>query len=63
MEKTAVAATKVTLSDNGKTAAIELPELKTDVVYDFDLKGLKSATGSTLLNPRIAYTVRRVPKE
>ena len=63
MEKAAVTATKVTLSADGKTAEVELPEMKTDVVYDFDLKALKSASGSLLLNPRIAYTVRRVPKE
>jgi hypothetical protein len=62
MEKTDVTPSKVTLSDGGKTAEVELPELKTDVLYDFDLAKLKSAAGAALLNPRIAYTVRRVPR-
>jgi hypothetical protein len=32
------------------------------LIYDFDLSQLKSASGNSLLNPRIAYTLRRVPK-
>jgi hypothetical protein len=62
MEKTDVTPTKVTLTNDGKTAEVELPELKTDVVYDFDLGMLKSKIGASPLNPRIAYTVRRVPR-
>ncbi len=62
MDKGDVTATKVTLSNGNKTADVVLPELKTDVVYDFDLAKVKSASGDTPLNPRIAYTVRRIPK-
>ena len=62
MEKTDVAPSKVTLSNGGKTAEVTLPEMKTGVLYDFDLAKLKSAAGAALLNPRIAYTVRRIPK-
>jgi len=62
IEKTAVTATKVTLSNGGKTAEVELPEMRLDFLYDFNLSNLKSASGATLLNPRIAYTLRRIPK-
>ena len=61
IEKADVLPTKVILSNGGKTAEVVLPEMKTDVVYDFDLAGVKSASGVTPLNPRIAYTVRKVP--
>jgi hypothetical protein len=63
IEKTAVLPNKVTLSNGGKTADVELPEMKLDFLYDFNLSNLKSASGSTPLNPRIAYTLRRIPKE
>jgi len=62
IDKTDVKPVKVTLSNGGKTADVELPEMKTDVLYDFDLARLKSVSGATPLNPRIAYTVRKVPK-
>ena len=62
IEKTQVLPTKVTLSNGGKTAEVELPEMKLDFLYDFDLSTLKSASNDTLLNPRIAYTLRKIPK-
>ena len=62
MEKADVVPTKITLSNGGRTATVELPEMKPDFIYDFDLVKLKAASGATPLNPRIAYTLRRVPK-
>ena len=62
MEKADVAAVRVKLSNGGKTAEVELPEMKTDFIYDFDLSKLRAASGAAPLNPRIAYTLRRVPK-
>jgi glucose/arabinose dehydrogenase len=62
IEKTDVLPTKVTLSNGGKTAEVELPEMKLDFLYDFNLAGLRSASGESPLNPRIAYTLRKVPK-
>ena len=39
-----------------------MPDMTTDFIYDFDLAKIRSATGAAPLNPRIAYTLRRVPK-
>jgi hypothetical protein len=61
MEKTEFTATKVTLSDGGRVAEVELPEMKTGFIYDFDLAHVEAASGETPLNPRIAYTLNRVP--
>jgi hypothetical protein len=62
MEKTEFAATKVTLSNGGRTAEVELPEMTTGFIYDFDLGKVASAAGETPLNPRIAYSLNRVPR-
>ena len=61
--KTDAVPLKVTLSNGNKTAEIELPPLKKDYMYDFDLSQLTSASGEPIVNSHIAYTVRRVPKE
>lgn len=61
MEKEAVVPTKITLSDDQRTAELELPDLKTGFIYDFNLENLEAASGVPPLNPNIAYTVRRVP--
>lgn len=61
--KTKLLPTKVTISNGGKTAEVEMPEMKLDYIYDFDLIGLKSASGAAPLNPRIAYTLRKLPKQ
>lgn len=62
MEKTEFAATKVTLSHGNRTAEVELPEMKPGFIYDFNLAKVPSAAGETPLNPRIAYTLNRVPR-
>jgi hypothetical protein len=60
--KTDLAPTAVHLDPTGITATLTLPEMKTGTVHDFDFKALRSRQGSSLLNPRLAYTLRRVPK-
>jgi hypothetical protein len=40
---------------------LTLPEMKTGTVHDFDFKGLRSRKGDALLNPRLAYTLHKVP--
>ncbi|HEY1051072.1 MAG TPA: hypothetical protein VGE39_14980, partial [Prosthecobacter sp.] len=59
-EETEVA--KVTLSEDRRTAEIELSAWALNHVYEFRLDKLKSDSGSALLNRRIAYTVRKVPQ-
>lgn len=53
---------KVTLSDDRRTAEIELSNWALNHVYEFKLDKLKSDSGAALLNRRIAYTVRKVPQ-
>lgn len=62
MEKQDISPLSVTLSADRKTAQIELPDMKLDQIYDFNLSALRSSTGTAPLNPRIAYTLRRTPK-
>ena len=62
MNKEDVKPVRVKISTDRKTADVELPDMKVDIIYDFDLSKIKSATGAVPLNPRIAYTLRRVPK-
>lgn len=53
---------RVTLQDGGRVADVELPELRAGFVYDFDLSALTTREGGeTPLNPRIAYTLHRIP--
>jgi hypothetical protein len=61
LEKAPVAPVKVTLSADRKTAEVELPELRAGLIYEFDLAQLAAANGESILNPHIAYTLRRVP--
>ena len=61
LEKVPVAAGKITLSADARTAEVELPELRPDFIYDFDFTKLANAAGLTPLNPHLAYTLRKVP--
>jgi hypothetical protein len=56
-----LAPTEVRLSAAGDEAALTLPERRVDHVHEFDLSGLADAAGERVLNPRLAYTVRRIP--
>jgi hypothetical protein len=57
-----VPVTEVRLSKDRLTAEVVLPEVKENFVHEFTLGKLLSATGDKLLNPKLAYTVRRVPR-
>ena len=61
MEKADVAAQSVSISSDGRSAAIVLPGIKAGFVYDFDLAELRSSDGEPILNPKIAYTLNRLP--
>ena len=61
LDKTALTPTTVTLDPTGTIATLVLPEMKTGTVHDFDFQGLRSRKGEALLNPRLAYTLRKVP--
>ena len=61
MDLTPVTPSKVTLSGDGHFADVEFAELKPGYIYDFDLGGLASTKGDTVLNPHIAYTLNKVP--
>lgn len=63
VEKESIRPLKVTLGPDGTTAEVELPEVKAGFVHDFDFSRLRSVKGDTPLNPRLAYTVWRVPEE
>ncbi len=62
MEKAADVPAKVTLSNGNKTAEVTFAGLKENFIYDFDLTGIVSASGSAPLNPKLAYTLRKLPK-
>ena len=61
VDKAVIPPVSVHLSADARSAEVELPELRKDYVYDFDLSKLRSANGESLLNPKLAYTVRRIP--
>jgi len=59
--KVAVVPERVTLSADRQTVRLQFADLQTDVVYDLRLPDVRSAAGEPLLNPGIAYTVRKLP--
>jgi hypothetical protein len=61
MDKAAFSATAVTLSNDGRVAEVTLAGLKPGLIYDFDLGQLRSSGDEPILNPRIAYTLNRIP--
>jgi hypothetical protein len=52
----------VTLSKDGKTASVTVPNLKRGRVYDFSLSGVKTAGGESLLHPEAYYTLNEMVK-
>ena len=54
--------TSVELSEDGLSARIRLSEIKKGHVHEFDLEGLKSRDGGTLLHRHAYYTVNEIPK-
>ncbi len=61
LDKTALTPAAVSLDPTGTIVTLTLPEMKTGMVHDFDFRALRSHEGEALLNPRLAYTLRRVP--
>ena len=51
---------KVTFGDDGRAAAVELKELQPGYIYQFDLRGLRSAGGEPIANPLLCYTLNRL---
>jgi hypothetical protein len=52
----------VTLSKDGKTASVTVPNLKRGRVYDFLLGSVKTSTGESLLHPEAYYTLNELVK-
>ena len=59
LDKEVVVPQKVVVGADGKTVDVILPEVRENVVYDFDMKLVKSKAGESLLNGKVAYTVRK----
>jgi hypothetical protein len=62
MEPTEVRPSHVVLGADRASAEVEYPRLEPGWIYDFDLGQIQSDEGKLLLNPKIAYTVNRVPR-
>ena len=54
-DKTPVKVRKVTVSPDGKTVSLELPDLLAKKVYDLTVTGLKAADGGEELRNNTAY--------
>jgi hypothetical protein len=51
----------VSLSEDGLSARLKIPEMRENFVYDFNFGSLRAADGSPVLNQKAAYTLRRKP--
>jgi hypothetical protein len=51
---------KVTFGDDGRAATVELKELQPGYIYQFDLRGLRTADGEPIANPLLCYTLNRL---
>lgn len=54
--------TAITLSKDGKTVSLSVPDLKPGRVYDFALSGVKTAAGENILHPEAYYTLNELVK-
>ena len=54
--------TGVKISPDGLVVEVEIDGLVEGHVYEFDLAGIKSAAGRTLVHTRAYYTVNEIPK-
>lgn len=52
---------RVTPAADGLSVELDFAEMKLDQVMEFDLSKLVSTGGEKILNPKLAYTVRRIP--
>lgn len=62
MEPAEVRPSHVALGADRTSAEVGYPRLEPGWIYDFDLGQIQSDEGKLLLNPKIAYTVNRVPR-
>ncbi len=62
VDQTTPVVKSVTLSENGKSASIEVPGIKPGHVYEFDLGELRDAEKTTLLHRHAYYTVNEIPE-
>lgn len=53
---------KATLSKDGKTISLTVPDLRPGRVYDFKWNGVKATTGEALLHPEAYYTLNELVK-
>jgi hypothetical protein len=49
--------TKVSFVDDGRKAAVEVDRLQPGYIYQFDLRGLRAASGDPIANPLLCYTL------
>jgi hypothetical protein len=61
-DRTAVIPSEAILTNDGRTVELVIPELRSGVVYDFNLPRIEARGGAKLLDSRIAYTVNRLKK-
>ena len=62
VDQTTPVVKSVTLSENGKSASIEVPGIKPGHAYEFDLGELRDEEKTTLLHRHAYYTVNEIPK-
>ncbi len=60
MDKTKASVRAVSMSEDGKKVSLDLGEMKSGYVYEFNLNTLRDAAGVPVLNPLICYTVNRL---
>ncbi len=61
LEKQKSEVQSVSLDADGRSAMIVIDNLKQGFVYEFDLAGLRSLDGDTLLHRNAYYTVNEIP--
>ena len=51
-----------TLSDDGKTVTLKLPDLQTEKIYEFRIDSVRTAAGAKIEHPLAFYTLNRLKK-
>ncbi len=52
--------TGVKFGDDGRKATVELDHLQPGYIYQFDLRGIRAASGDPIANPLLCYTLNRL---
>ncbi|QNN25351.1 hypothetical protein HED60_04955 [Planctomycetales bacterium ZRK34] len=63
MDKQTVTVKKLTLSDDHRTAMVTLDPMKAGFVYELQLKDVRGATGESVMNPIVCYTLNKLRNE